>query len=484
MRFAKPIHWAEGLFLEPHHMQRSQANAFKLAWQSLALSTPYAYGFIDCEIDEEALSASRVVINRFSAIMPDGTPLSMPGNCQIAPLQLDPETCMNTSEPGSGIMIYLSLPLLSRTDSNLGSRNSNFGRYVLSEETMLDENSGDNEVVIITREYHARLTTKEQTALSSNGSCALPLCRVKWSGSLTAAPQLQADPEYMPPFITITEQCPLLTWAHEFLFMLKNCRVSLESDLEKDGFDPKLITGSDLLRLNQLSALNSFIAKAENLLHPGRCTPFTLCLELCDLLGRLSGLNPLIHTRAPQYVHENAWPVFKELALRIRSLLNRDHDAGEFGGLAFTTNVQGMFGIFNLPDNFFNSGHYYLALSFDGNLKERVSAIENGDNFRLLDQESFKDRVRGVKLSHLRYPPHFLPNLSRTIWFKLMVDESLKVWNYIHEDRAMVIDYVPALFPDLKATIYFSSTTSTSSALGNHQANSPAGTYGSTPNQF
>lgn len=451
MRFAKPIHWAEGLFLEPQHLQRSQSLMQQQAWQTLSLSLPYAYGLIDLEIDEEALSVQRIVINKLSAVMPDGTYISMPGNCHIEPLQLNVTALPDIA---NGLMICLSLPSLSSNEGNLGEKHQS-GRYGLSAETMLDENTGDNEVSLILREYNARLIVLSPQHSNARDTL-LPICKVRCPTAVTTKPTLQLDKNYIPPFIVLSESCPLLNWAAEFLFMLKNCRVNLESDIESDGFDSKLVTGSDILRLNQLAALNSFIERAENFLQPMCITPFALCLELCDLLGRLSVLNPLQHVRTSQYQHENYFPVFKELSQRIRSLLNKEHTSQSLGRLDFAFDEQGYFGVFNLEDKFFRSGTYFLALSFDGELKEKIPAIENGDNFRLLDIGSFKDRIRGIKLVHLRYPPHFLPNLNHTLWFKLMIDDSLRVWNYILEERSMVIDFAPPLFEHLKASLYFS----------------------------
>lgn len=454
MRFAKPIHWAEGLFLEPQHLQRAQVLTQQQTWQTLSLCLEYAYGLIDLEIDEEALEAKRIVLTKLSAIMPDGTQISMPGNCHVPPLQLDlnlqaaANASANASVSAQGFMVYLALPSLSVTDSNLGVKQQS-GRYSLAAERMLDENTGDNEVSLIVREYNVQLTTKDQ---SSTSHCVLPIARVRYSPQL----KLQLDKTYLPPFVTVSSSCPLLPWATELLFMLKNCRVNLEADIEKDGFDSKLVTGADMLRLTQLAALNSFIERAENFLQPNKITPFALGLELCDLLGRLSVLNPLAHARAPQYQHEDAFPMFQELSLRIRTLLSRENTSQEFACLEFGLDQQGFLGLFNLPDSFFSASQYFLAVSFAGDLRERIADIENGDNFRLLDVGSFKDRIRGVKLVHLRYPPHFLPSLNHTIWFKLMVEESLKVWSYIREDRAMVIDYAPSLFGNLSASLYFS----------------------------
>ena len=62
--------------------------------------------------------------------------------------------------------------------------------------------------------------------------------------------------------------------------------------------------------------------------------------------------------------------------------------------------------------------------------------------------------MRGVKLAALRYPPSYLPLAAGTLWFRVMAGESKRVWKYITEDHAMIIDSARDLFPNLSATLY------------------------------
>ena len=55
MRFDEQVHWSEGLFLQPHHLQRMQRLLEDLSRKQRQLVLPFAYGWCDLEIDLDAL---------------------------------------------------------------------------------------------------------------------------------------------------------------------------------------------------------------------------------------------------------------------------------------------------------------------------------------------------------------------------------------------------------------------------------------------
>ena len=89
MRFDEMVHWSEGQFLQPHHLQRLQSSLEQLSRSQRELAMAFPCGFCDLELDTEALKSRRIVIRRFSAVLPDGQEVSMPGNCNVEPLTLE-----------------------------------------------------------------------------------------------------------------------------------------------------------------------------------------------------------------------------------------------------------------------------------------------------------------------------------------------------------------------------------------------------------
>ena len=58
MRFNKTLHWEEGLFLQQQHLQYLQHDLQNRIRASRSLEAPYSEGFIDLELDEEALDTN------------------------------------------------------------------------------------------------------------------------------------------------------------------------------------------------------------------------------------------------------------------------------------------------------------------------------------------------------------------------------------------------------------------------------------------
>lgn len=445
MRFEEQMHWSEGLFLQPHHLQLLQMNQENLSRKQRELVLPFAYGFCDLELDLEALKARRISIKRFSAVMPDGQELSMPGNCNIGPLTLDLDT-----KAESSIMIYLVLPLWSNQEKNLSENAGLAGRFTLKEISVVDENTSDNEIPVMVRRFNASLTSD----LNSARNCTvLPLCRVNWVVINASMPSLAIEETYIPPFIKLTKDCALHSRVNELLFQMRSAHSAMLSGFENQGFDSETLNGQDLLNIIKLKTLSRYIQRLDTLIVPGRITPFMLYEELVTFLAELESLDPLLRSKPyPVYDHDNLRPVIIGLIDRIAAIILK---GGLSSALSFQFTDNGQYLELSISDErVFEAQNIFLALEFNGSLSDRVPNVENGDNFRLIDKSSFTDRIRGVKLSELRLLPHYLPNLPNTIWFKVQREQSERVWKFIAEDRMMIIDSAKDLFPQLKATLY------------------------------
>ncbi len=149
MRFEELLHWIDGQFLQPHHFQYFQRQNLAFMQNNRVLSIPYPWGLIDFEVDEHSLAAGRLVVRRFSAIMGDGTALSMPGNCLLSPLDLTKTLKANPNE----ITVYIALPHWSEFEANMAEDgvSAERRRFLPQKKQLRDENTGDNEIILITR---------------------------------------------------------------------------------------------------------------------------------------------------------------------------------------------------------------------------------------------------------------------------------------------------------------------------------------------
>ena len=67
--------WTEGLFITQHHLQQLDRYHEWLLATRLGGAVFYDWGVLEVDVDERALAAGQFKLNRFSAILPDGTPV-------------------------------------------------------------------------------------------------------------------------------------------------------------------------------------------------------------------------------------------------------------------------------------------------------------------------------------------------------------------------------------------------------------------------
>lgn len=450
MRFEEDIHWAEGLFLQPHHLQKFQRIMKQRLHTERSFYLSHTCGLIDFEIDYDALINYRVVVKHVSAVMPSGEEISMPGNSVVMPLDLSGELDRHRE----AFTVYLALPLWSEYDANLSEDGAAFSKrqFAIHETQLRDENSGDNEISMACHRFNARLTTD---FLDNSDLELLPILRLRPLYKEAAEATLEVDRDFIPPYLVLSADCPLSSMAIELNIQLRNRRNKILHDLTAGGYTAESLSGSGLHSVLQLRTLNCYEGRLTSLLNAGGLTPFGLYLELKSLLGELSALQPLRDLRdVGEYNHLDCAPQFRELFIHIRALIMAE-GVSSYVRLEFLNSGEAEKRILSLKDeHLVMADDYYLAVQCDAEPRRIVSAVESGDNFKLVNPSAANSRIRGVKLTEERYPPRFLPALPNTIWFKLDRKESPRVWAEICNERGILLDWVKDLFPKLEAALY------------------------------
>jgi predicted component of type VI protein secretion system len=204
-----------------------------------------------------------------------------------------------------------------------------------------------------------------------------------------------------------------------------------------------------------MSRVNSYDTRLASLVTDKAITPFELYMELASFLTELMGVNPYNSIKeVSRYDHDDRFPVFSELFKDIRSFIRSEGGAG-YIRLDFSPAEDGSDLFVPVkPENLANVSELYLTVKTSADSTDTIRAVEQGDNFRLINPSSKSLRIRGIKLTEMRYPPRFLPVMDWTLWFKLDIDESSKVWRETCEERGMIIDCARDLFPGLEASLF------------------------------
>src|SRR5262249_40874315 len=152
------VHWHEGMFLRPHHLQAAQRHAAHLLRVNGQWDVHYNWGVRDIDLDLTALANYRGVVRALKARLRDGTVVSVPEDGQLSALDLKPAFARANTVP-----LYLAMPLFNLGRANISDRGvSDGGRFVLDSQNLEDENTGTNPQALQFRLLNLKLLLSTQ----------------------------------------------------------------------------------------------------------------------------------------------------------------------------------------------------------------------------------------------------------------------------------------------------------------------------------
>src|SRR5258705_11400351 len=82
------VHWHEGLFLQPHHLQAMQRSLLEQSIGERKLAFAFPYGLIDAKISADALENMLVRFDRLRVVMPNGLEVGVADNAELPALDI------------------------------------------------------------------------------------------------------------------------------------------------------------------------------------------------------------------------------------------------------------------------------------------------------------------------------------------------------------------------------------------------------------
>jgi len=154
MSWRSRVVWSQGMFLQPHHFQQEARYLERLVEAHAAGAAPFAWGFVDLQIDEGLLALGKFGISRASGLLPDGTPFMMP---QIDPLP----PAVDLPADVKAELVCLAIPLQREgveAFSFEGAQRAGMNRYTVEQVEVRDATDvSDEPVTIQTGRLNARL---------------------------------------------------------------------------------------------------------------------------------------------------------------------------------------------------------------------------------------------------------------------------------------------------------------------------------------
>jgi type VI secretion system protein ImpJ len=443
------VHWHEGLFLLPHHLQRIQRSVVDISSSERRLNWAYPYGLIDARLSNDDLENMRLRFDRLHAIMPSGQEVLFPQDAELPAMDIK-----QAFESRGRFTIYLGVPLWFAARANCvnpGQTTDPRAKilYRIVETDVADENTGENVKTVLHRRINARLLLDDEDRSDLE---VIPLLRVmRAAGEDVGLPR--RDPEFVGPCLVLNGSAALRELVRDLSSQVLGSRQELVLQITRGGFSIDAMRGIQFEQMMRLRTLNRFGARLEALVEAPNLAPFDIYLELREILGELAALHP---DRDPYdcapYQHDNPYPCFNELAGKIRQLL-RGSVAPSYLKVQFT-DVNGLLRAAFADEHFLRPSDYFLGIRTKEDPRAVAKLVEDPDRFKLMPASMAGRAIRGVLLKEERFPPLELPAQSNLYYFRLLRGESARSWQQIQTERAAVVRWTGGVNVDYDVTLY------------------------------
>jgi type VI secretion system protein ImpJ len=441
-----PVHWYEGLFLRPHHLQANDRYWSELVSTSGRWNNAYDYGIYDFEYSREALANHFLDVRVLKARMQDGTIIDLeygrkPDRVPLKGLGNLTAQLGEAFGNENTLRVFLAVPKLKLGRENCaGPGDLGDSRYTSSRLTIADESRGSHEQEIEFREVNARLLLSNQDL---SGFELLPIAQIKRSSEGQATPEI--DPEYIPPLLSSNVWPGLGDNIIRSLFDLIGQKIEVLSQqivsrgMGRDSQDP-----GDLDRISMLEMLNEAYATFSVTSFAQSIHPFVLYTEFCRLLGKLSIFTPERRiTDIPAYDHDDLARIFKEVKLRIERILLglRDYEFEQryFLGVGLGMQV-------SLEPRWFHSNWEWCIGVRKGDLNAQecrqllsAGALDWKLGSSRQVENIFLRRSQGVELRPLDRPIRALPASQEWTYFDVIRNDASPAWRDVVETQTLAM---------------------------------------------
>jgi type VI secretion system ImpJ/VasE family protein len=443
------IHWHEGLFLQPHHLQIMQRNMLAGIRHARSLYNPHGFGVLESELLYDHLAVGRVMFKRLRAIMPSGQEVLFPESANLPPLDLNTHLARSTG----ALEIFLATPLWADRRANSFRQGQEAdpraGLLYIPDEArdVPDENSGENPQPIPIRKINARLVLKDDNLSNLE---YFPLLHVARSVG-DAAAKAQVDPDFISPCVLLRSSRELHGLVGELSAQLSASRKQAQMKLATGGLDLE----SKWELTAKLTVLNRFCGSLPSIIEHGVIPPFQVYLQLRELLGELLALQPQNDGfNCDSYNHVDPLPCFKELDLKIRALITlsaaKQPMQVAFSGTPGKLRAE-------LESKHFESatGHYLLVTT----KAERTALslfIQDPVKFKLMPRSMEDAAITGLPLKEENTPPLSLPRQNDGYYFRLVPASNQRRWDQIKQEKSVSLVWNNSSFDlaDAKFTLF------------------------------
>lgn len=432
------VHWHEGMFLLPQHLQAAHRHGLHLGQLSDRWNVHYHWGLRALDLDQDALANYRVVIRALRARLRDGTVICVPEDGTLPALDL-----RNVfGEKVKSVQVYLGMPVLQVGRANAAPAGSADGlRYVVETQEIEDENSGQNPRTVHLRRPNLRLLLSTQDLA---GYEVLPVAQLTKSDRAEGTPEL--DLAYIPPVLACDAWKPLAAGILERIYdRIGKILEQQAGQVVSRGISLESQAQGDRLIIERLRALNEANALLGALVFAQGVHPLTPFVELCRLIGHFAVFSKRIGPRVPQlprYDHDDLGGCFYALKNYIDTILDDlgppEYQERPFIGTGLQMEVK------LEPAWLEPSWQMYVGVQTTLTPDQCVRMLSPGGLDMKIASAAQADRIftlrqAGLKFSHMPNPPRVLPSAAGLVYFQVDPHSQPEVWDAVKGELALAL---------------------------------------------
>lgn len=435
------IHWYEGMLMQPHHFQTQQRRSSMVGREKMMHLAACCWGIADLQINATALAGFRIKVDRAVLCLKDGTWLNVPNNAYA-----EERGFMDIAgQLDECVPVWFSI---KRTEPNrplvhpLNETNKGLPRpFVLKENTIVDENSGENGQVIQSRLWNVQITFGPHPGDQFE---ALKVGELVWS----SAKQPIFNPTYIPPLLNIGASAYLRDRVKNVVVKIRNQATFLQGELVSKRISLTADPIRVLANLTRLQMMASYSLVLQQLLNMNQTHPFPLYLELVRLFGELIVLYPDTPLEVPAYDHDNLRHVMETVIKLVERMVE--------GGVVVDYlhrrfEVDGERRYCRIDKEWLDPEPNVRVIAY---LCINTDMPESGVDAMLSDyrvkigppsriDEMLMARTRGLNCQRLRRIPSGLPDRSGLHYFQVDLSRNSEFWQDLFRDLLLVIHGIP-----------------------------------------
>ena len=424
MDVERPLHWRQGLFLQPQHFQLLERSLRSLLAPYQDFAEPHFWGVAEMVIEKAALGTRSFVISKGAFLFPDGTHAVVPDNAHIEPRPFNDAWV----EGGKPLTVYVGLKKWNEGGENATILEKTDGldrvttRFIANAEPeeVKDLHSGGPPGQVERLSYLLRLfyeTEREQLGDYQ----LIPVASLERMGD-----EVRLSDRFIPPSLNVSGSEPLFRLLKEIRDQITARARQLEELKRQRGIQTAEFGSRDMVYLLALRSLNRYVPALFHISEARQVHPWAVYGLLRQLIGELSSFSEKVdvmgrveseNTVLPVYDHENLWDCFSSAQVLISRLLDEITAGPEyvvrlvFDGTYFAADLK--------PAIFEGKNRFFLVLRTEEDPKLVVNSIAN--IAKLSSREHMPLLIAralpSIALEHLPVPPQELPRRAHAVYF-------------------------------------------------------------------